>query len=63
MQRGDIEIRIRGARFADVDADKLGRMVSELAKLWPGTRLITVRANYFVLRPKSTETSCTPTTP
>jgi hypothetical protein len=62
MRRGDIEIRIKGARFSDVDADKLLQMVRDVAKLWPGTELIATHPTYFVLRPrKKPEVTCPPT--
>lgn len=54
MHAGDIEIRIRGARFADVDGSRLLEAVAKVAALFPGTRLEKVGPTYFLLRPHAT---------
>lgn len=51
MRAGDIEIRIRGARFADVDGSRLLEAVAKVAALFPGTRLEKVGPTSFLLRP------------
>lgn len=52
MQRGDIEIRIRGARFADVTPEQLLEMVRSVMRIYPNTDLVSTRATAFVLRPR-----------
>lgn len=60
MRRGDIEIRIRGGRFADLDAPQLLGLMSDLARRFPGRELVKARATSFILRQKPETTPCHP---
>lgn len=50
MQRGDIEIRIRGKRLPDIDGTALAEIVLAVSKAL-GARLIEVRPTYLTFRP------------
>ena len=50
MQRGDIEIRIRGKRLPDLDGTALAEIVLAVSKAL-GARLIEVRPTYLTFRP------------